>query len=135
MKRTIIILLVISLLCSMSLPVAATTEEKIIQPRWSYFSTVTASLDVNWLGVATYSGSAQVRGAYTVKTVVYLQQNKDGNWVTLDTLSSTSVTTAGIQGKYVVERGYTYRATVVAYVYDDNGIILESASSTDTFIF
>ena len=42
MKRTMIILLVVLLSISMAVPAAATTEENIIQPKWSYFTAITA---------------------------------------------------------------------------------------------
>lgn len=135
MKRILIISFVILLMISMAIPVAATIEESVIQPRWSYFTAISASLDINWLGVATYSGSAQVSGAYNVKTVVQLQQLKNGSWTTLDTLSFTGLVSAAGQGRLAVERGYTYQAYVVAYVYDANGSILESVTTTDTFVF
>lgn len=135
MKRTLLIVLVIILTISMSVPASATTEENVIQPRWSYFTAIAASLEINWLGIATYSGSAQVNGAYNVKTVVRLQQLNSGRWITIDTLSFTGLVSAAGQGKLAVESGYTYQAYVVAYVYDANGNILESVSATDTFVY
>ena len=135
MKRFFVILLVALLTISMAVPAVATTEESVIQPRWSYFNTVAAGLNINWLGVATFSGSAQVNGAYTVKTVVYLRQYKDGQWKTLKSVSSTSAVTCGAEGSLAVESGCTYQAYVVAYVYDANGNVLESVSATDSFVF
>ena len=135
MKRTMIILLVVLLTITMAVPAAATTEENIIQPKWSYFTAITANLDINWLGVASFSGSAQVNGAYTVKTVVYLRQYKDGQWTTLKSVSSTSVSTCGAEGRLAVESGCTYQAYVIAYVYDANGNVLETISYADTVTY
>ena len=114
MKRTTALLLIVGLLCAMATPVGATTNENTIQPRWAYLNTVVASLDINWLGVATCEGTAVVRGSMDVKTVVRLQQKLDSGWYTVETWSDTGTGAAGASGKIAVARGYDYRVTVSA---------------------
>lgn len=67
-----------------------------------------------------------------VKTVVRLQQKLDSGWYTVKSWSDTGTCTAGASGSYAVARGYDYRVTVSAYVYDDNGNIVETGSSSDS---
>lgn len=132
MKRVIAIFIVIGILCSIAIPVAASTNEGVIQPRWSYLDAVVASLNINWLGVATCEGSAVAHSSVDVEVVVRLQQKLDSGWYTVETWSDTGTGAAGASGKIAVARGYDYRVTVSAYVYDDNGNIVETGSSSDS---
>lgn len=135
MKRIICLMMIIVVLCSMVGPVSATTADNMIQPRWSYLNSVTAYLDINWLGVASCTGSAIARNDVEVKVVVNLQQLTDTGWATVNSWSSTGNITASASGRYAVYRGYTYRVTVTGYVYDSNGKIIETGSAIDTFVF
>lgn len=132
MKRAIRILLIIGIICSMAVPFVVTATENAVQPRWSYLDSVHAYLDINWLGVATCEGSATARSLVDVKTVVRLQQKLDSGWYTVKTWTDTGTANAGTSGKIAVARGYDYRVTVSAYVYDDNGNIVETGSSSDS---
>ena len=132
MKRIAAILVVIGILCTMIIPVSAATNDNTVQPRWSYLNAVYAYLDINWLGVATCEGSAVVRGSYDVEVIVRLQQKLDSGWYTVKSWSDTGTGGAGASGSYAVARGYDYRVTVSAYVYDDNGNIVETGSSSDS---
>ena len=132
MKRAFAILIVIGILSAIAVPVAASSNENIIQPRWSYLDSVHAYLDINWLGVATCEGSATARSLVEVETIVRLQQQTDTGWSTIKTWSSTGTASASAGGKYAVARGYDYRVTVSGYVYDDNGNIVETGSSSDS---
>ncbi len=135
MKRLLILLLAFFVMGSCFIPVDATARENLIQPRWSYVSELSANISIDWLGVATCTGGADTYGSYTVKTVVYLHQYVDSEWDMLKSWSATGISSTGVEGKFAVARGYTYRVTVVAYVYDSNGKILETVSTTDTAIF
>lgn len=132
MKKTVSVLAVIVMLCGLVTPVAATANESTIQPRWTYLNSVYAYLDINWLGVATCEGNAIAGSSVQVKTVVRLQQKLDSGWYTVKSWSETGTGTASAGGKIAVARGYDYRVTVSAYVYDDNGNIVETGSSSDS---
>lgn len=132
MRRLAALLMVIGILCTMIVPVAAASNENTVQPRWTYLNSVYAYLDINWLGVATCEGAAVIRSSMEVKTVVRLQQKLDSGWYTVKSWSDTGTCTAGASGSYAVARGYDYRVTVSAYVYDDNGNIVETGSSSDS---
>ena len=132
MKRTITTLMIIGIICSLAIPFAASATESIVQPRWSYLDSVYAYLDINWLGVATCEGSAIARSSVEIKTVVRLQQLTDTGWSTMKSWSDTGTLNASAGGKIAVARGYDYRVTVSAYVYDDNGNIVETGSSSDS---
>lgn len=132
MRRTAALLMVIGILCTMIVPVAAATNESTVQPRWTYLNSVYAYLDINWLGVATCEGTAVARSSVDVEVVVRLQQKLDSGWYTVESWSDTGTGTAGTGGKIAVARGYDYRVTVSAYVYDDNGNIVETGSSSDS---
>ena len=96
-------------------------------------ATVTAYLDINLLGVATCEGSATARALVDVKVTVRLQQLTDTGWSTIKTWSATNEGCSSASGKYAVYSGYTYRTTVSAYVYDEDGNIIETGSASDTF--
>lgn len=133
MKRLFCIFLVLVMLSLMILPAAAT--EVTIQPRWTYLDTVSAALDINWLGVASCSGQGFVRSSNKIEVVVILQQYSNTGWVTLKSWSSTGTTSALASGQYAVAHGYTYRVNVFAYVYDSDGNIIESGSSSQSRVF
>lgn len=133
MKRLFCFFLILAMLSLMILPAAA--SEASIQPRWTYLNSVSASLDINWLGVASCSGQALVRSSDKIEVVVILQQYSSTGWVTINSWSSTGTTTTRASGQYAVARGYTYQVNVVAYVYDSNGNIIESGSASQSRVF
>ena len=138
MKKVITILLVAILLVSVVTPVHAVSNveaETAIQPRWTYLNTVSAYLSINALGIATCEGSAIATVVQDVKVVVRLQQLTDTGWSTIKSWSATNAGASSAEGKYAVYKGYTYRTTVAAYVYDDSGNIIETGSASDTFVY
>ena len=135
MKRIICLFLVLFCVSSMFLSAAAATLEDEIQPRWSYLNSVAADLDINWLGVATCTGSAVARDSVTIELCIYLQQRTQSGWETLRTWTSTGEVSSGVQGQYAVYKGFTYRVIVSAVVYDIQGNILETGSASDLFIY
>lgn len=138
MKKVISLLLAVVLLASVAIPAyatPATESESVIQPRWSYLDTVTAYLDINTLGIATCRGTATAHVLWDVKVTVRLQQLTDTGWYTVKSWSATELATTSVSGKYAVYSGYTYRTTVTAYVYDENGSLVETGSASDTFVY
>lgn len=138
MKKVFSLLLAALLLLSSTFPVNAVAPEQSItavQPRWTYLHTITAFIDINFLGVATCEGTAVSRVVKDVKVVVRLQQETDTGWSTLKTWTDTGAGSAVASGSYAVARGYTYRTVSSVYVYDDNGNIIETGSASDTFYY
>lgn len=133
MKRIIAVLLTICLMSAMAIPATAISPPTTVQPRWTYLDTVTSYLNINYLGIATCEGSATAGALVTVEVTVRLQQLKDTGWATIKTWTSTGTGTASASGNYAVYRGYTYRTSVTSYVYDANGNLIETGTSTDTF--
>lgn len=135
MRKSIAFVLIIAMTIALVLPVSAATVDPI-QPRFNYINTVYAELSIDELiGVATCSGVMSSRYAKPVKIIVRLQQYRDGSWVTLRTWSATGTIGASYNGQYAVSSGYTYRASVTAYVYDADGGILETATATDSYYY
>ena len=138
MKRAISILLVAIIMFSAASPVYAVSpaeSESSIQPRWTYLNTVSAYLNINVLGIATCEGSAIANVVQDVEVIVRLQQLTDTGWSTIKSWSATNAGASSAEGKYAVYKGYTYRTTVAAYVYDNNGNIIETGSASDTFVY
>lgn len=88
MKKVFSLLLATLLLLSSSFPVNAIAPELSVvsvQPRWTYLHTVTASLEINLLGVAKCKGTAVSGSVKDVKITVRLQQETATGWSTLKT--------------------------------------------------
>lgn len=135
MKKVISLLMVTVIVCTMVLPVSATTGDNTVQPRWTYLDSVYAHLDINWLGVASCEGRATAGDFVTVKVVVRLQQLQDTGWATIKSWTATDTQTVGTSGTYAVYSGYTYRVSVTGYIYDSNGNLVEAGTATDTFVY
>lgn len=138
MKKVFSLLLATLLLLSSAFPVNAVEPEQsviTVQPRWTYLYSVTASLDINLLGVATCRGTTACGSVRDVEIIVRLQQETATGWSTLKTWTDTGSGSAIASGSYAVARGYTYRTVSSVYVYDDNGNIIETGSASDTFYY
>ena len=138
MKKVLSLLFAICLLLTVCFPVNAITSEQsvtIVQPRWTYLQTVTASLNINLLGVATCDGTGTSRVIKDVKIIVRLQQETDTGWSTLKTWTATASGAVGAGGSHAVAKGYNYRTVSSVYVYDDDGNIIETGSASDTFYY
>lgn len=133
MKRFLSLILIAMVIFSMAVPASAAVADNMVQPRWSYLNSVTAYLNINFLGIATCEGTATARVGETVEVTVRLQQLKDTGWATIKTWTSTGTGTAAASGNYAVYSGYTYRTSVTGYVYDSDGNLLETGTATDTF--
>lgn len=133
MRRLFCFVLVLLMVCTMVLPAAASQD--VVQPRWTYLSSVSAALQINGLGIASCSGQALVTSSNRIAVYVTLQQYTDSGWVTLRSWSATGKTTTMAGGQYAVARGYTYRVNVTAYVYDGRGNVIETGSASKTCVF
>ena len=135
MKRVITIFILIAFIITLVPSASAATAENTIQPQWDILNSVTADLEINWLGIATCAGRATAGEFVTVKVVVKLQQLTDTGWTTLKSWTVTDTQSAFASGTYAVHRGYTYRVSVTGYIYNSNGTLVETGTATDTFVY
>ena len=133
MRRLFCFILVLLMLFTMVLPTAA--SQATVQPRWIYLDFISASLDINALGVASCRGQAAVSSTNRIAVYVTLQQNTSSGWVTIRSWSATAIGAAQASGQYAVARGYTYRVNTVVYVYDGRGNVIETGSTSQTRVF
>lgn len=135
MRRLFTFFVILTILASIVIPAHAATSVNTPQPRWSYLNSVSANININSIGIATCSGRATARENITVKVVVRLQQLTDSGWSTIKSWTVTDTVSAYASGSYAVYSGYTYRTSVTGYVYDSNGNLLETGTSTDTYVY
>ena len=133
MRRLCCFILILLMVGTMIVPVAAL--QTVVQPRWTYLTSISASLDINALGVASCGGRALVHSTNRIAVYVTLQQYTDSGWVTIRSWSATATTATQVSGQYAVAHGYTYRVNVFAYVYDGRGNIIETGSTSKTCVF
>lgn len=128
MKKCISIVSVVLLVIVMIIPVQAAT----IMPRYTYINSFYARLEIDatW-GIATCEGEISTRNPHPVKINVYLQQYKNGQWVTLKSWTSEDLINASLMRHYAIDQGYKYRIYVEGYVYNSNGQIIETTSEAE----
>ncbi len=108
----------------------------IVQPRFTYLDGVAAGLSIdNTWGIATCSGNTSTSYNRNVKVVVRLLQLNNGTWQILRSWQGTGPMTCEASGSCAVARGYTYRTSVIAYVYNSDGTIAESGQAQQTVFF
>lgn len=128
MKRMFSFALVIVMISAAVIPTNAATDDQI-SPYYTYVGSVYANLSLDeTLGVATCTGRVTAKSVAPVKVIVYLQMYKNGTWTNLTSWTSTGTTVTSATGKYAVARGYMYRTYVIGYVYNSDGLPVESAS-------
>lgn len=130
MKRIITGILAFILILGMILPVSAAVANPItpVEPMYDYVNLVYARLEIgeDW-GMTTCTGTITAKQLLPVKVIVRLQK-LDGYWQTIKSWSATGTGSASHTGNYAVYSGYTYRVSVIGYVYDSNGNIIETAT-------
>jgi len=134
-KRIISWCLALLLFCGMPLNVIAATPDRV-QPRFTYIDTVAAglSIDTTW-GIATCTGSMSTCYNRSVKVVVRLLQLKNGEWEELRSWQGTGQMSCEASGTYAIARGYTYCTDVTAYVFNSEGMVVESGVSQKIVVF
>ncbi len=107
----------------------------MIQPCWSYVSTVGGSIDISPLSIATVSGCGSAASLQVTKTVckVNIQQLKNRKWTTLNTWTATSnMRFASVSKKYwAVPHGYSYRLYVELQAYNGTKLLETGSSIVD----
>lgn len=129
MKRIISFLVVCTLLTALAIPVAAESFSSV-QPRYTYVSSVRATLSINTTtGITTCTGGIVAKNVQPVKVVVSLQKDMGTYWKTITSWSGTGTMSTEITNRYAVASGNTYRVYTAGYVYDSNNNLLESATA------
>lgn len=130
MKRITSILVICTLLIALAIPVSAESYPSV-QPRYTYVSSVRASLSINTTtGIATCTGGVVAKNLQPVEVVVSLQKDMGTYWKTLTSWSGTGTMDIQITNNYAVASDNLYRVYVAGYVYDSNNNLLESATAT-----
>lgn len=129
MKRFLLFTITLLIFVSSVLPASAAVKDEV-ELLYTHINSVSAglSIDETW-GIATCSGGVDAKKILPVKVTVNLQVYKDGYWQTLKTWSETGTATANTSFSYAIASGYKYRTYTIGYVYNSEGVILESASA------
>ena len=130
MRRCLSAALAVILVVLFAVPCfAATANEDVIMPRYTYFELLTAGLIIDEnTGISTSDASCYVMNGYTAKVVCKLQRERTNGWLTLKTWTATGTDYAEIDQDWAVYSGYAYRIVVTFYVLDTDGTILESTA-------
>lgn len=132
--RYAIVIALVVCLTIVPIEVSAMVETPVtdqVEPRFVAINTIYSLLQIDESsGIATCVGEVRAKDMVPVEVVVQLQQLEDGMWNTLYTWSNTGTLFASKSGNYCVPRGYTYRTRVTAFVYDNDGNIVESGSGS-----
>lgn len=129
MKKLISVLIIIALICTCVIEVAA-YEQDGIMPLFENINSVYASLSIDQsLGVTTCTGRIVAKDMYPVSVDVVLQVKENGKWEEVCSWSASGTYTASCTEYYAVYSGYEYRVLTWGYVHDSNGRIIESGSA------
>jgi len=134
MKKTISLIIVLTILFSFSTQALATnekaTEEFEITPMWINLMTLSASIKIDSLGIATCtSNMTQSLSDGTSKLIMNLQKlNSDNNWVTIATWTKEGSMKCINSTYRAVSKG-TYRLSATGKVYDSSGNFIESGTT------
>lgn len=137
MKRFVCILLALILMASVATPaMAATQNEQVISPRYTYIMTNSVTLTIDeTTGVATCNAYCYATSNYTVVVECELQQYINSDWSTLKTWTASGTRIASLNKSWAVYSGYSYRAYATYYIYDGNGNLLETATNSNSKVY
>ena len=136
MKKVFVILLATIMLFSMAIPAYAALPDPPVSPQYKHINSYSVVLDINEsLGVASCYATCYQLGADTVEIEYKLQRYTGSSWVTIKTWTSTGTTYASISKTWPVSSGYTYRGKAIFRVYDSSGNLLETGSTSRTYIY
>ncbi len=114
---------------------AAEFEKEIITPKFTYIDSFYNDFEISDSGKASVSSYLSVDNSNQVKITGYLQQFKDGSWMTVKSWSNTSSGNDVVLKKdWTVASGYTYRYVSYGYVYVD-GSVVESTRNESSKIY
>lgn len=137
MKRIILQLLTIFMVLLLSIPCYAVgVEEPTVSPRYSHINNNSVSITIDEdTGIAQCEACCYTVGQYTVEVVCKLQKYTGAYWATLKTWYASGTRYAYASGERAVDSGYTYRVYVTFSVRDSAGNLLESDTSTQSYVY
>lgn len=135
MKRILTLLIAIILLLSVASSASAAIVEPV-QPQFTYIRLLDKRLSINENdGTATCYADCSVNTGLTIVINGTLRQYKDGDWVDLKSWVSVGSRFASMENSWKVSSGYLYRFSVTYKVYNSSGILLESHSAFDSYVY
>lgn len=128
MRRCLSAALAVILVVILAVPCfAATANDNVIMPRFTYFELLTASFIIDEdTGISSSNASSYSVPGYTNKIVCKLQRERTNGWTTLKTWTATGTRYADIDQDWAVYSGYNYRIVVTFSVLDSDGTVLET---------
>ena len=128
MRRCLSMALAVMLVVLLAVPCfAATANDNVIMPRFTYFELLTCGLTIDEsTGVSSSNASSYSVPGYTNKIVCKLQRERTNGWTTLKTWTATGTRYADIDQDWAVYSGYNYRIVVTFSVLDSDGTVLET---------
>lgn len=103
-------------------------EKVAISPMYVAVNEFSNSFDMQVGGKTVYTSFLRSSVTNDVRLYGYVQQFKNGNWVTVHNVSNLSNNgIASLAGYYYVPKGFDYRYKVFGYAYA-NGSLIESVS-------
>lgn len=137
MRRIVLVLLVVALLLSLSVSVAATeVDDIVVSPRYTHILSNTVGLSIDEsTGKASCSAYCVTRDMYTVEVECKLQIYTNYTWYNLRTWTASGTRFAAVDKTWIVSSGYTYRVHAIFRVYDAQGNLLEEVTSNDGYVY
>lgn len=134
MKKSILCVMAILLICSFAVSVFATQNDQTpIMPRYTYISTTIVNLSIDkTTNVTTSYAHCHTYDDYEIQVTCQLQRYNNSKWNTIKTWTKSGIGYVDFEKNWAVPSGYTYRAYVTFKVYDSNGNVVESVSRYDS---
>lgn len=125
-KKSLVCLILCLLVISQIFAINANAEE--IQPRYTYISSIGATLTTNYAKTKlTISADLCSRTASTAVLNCSIQYYDDGYWRNLESWYRSDTKNVSLEQTYSnANPNYVYRLLVRAYVYANDGTLLDS---------
>ena len=130
LKKIIFLVLFILVFTTCMFPLSLGVEAKQVTPMWSLMAYGDCSIAQISSGFVEITGETQAFSSYDiVKVTLKLQQYKNSQWNTVQTVTFTEYDSDYVYGfrQYFVETGYNYRTVADHYVKE--GITVETTQS------
>lgn len=137
MKRLISLLLVLVMLAIVVTPCLAVEQDtSTVTPRYAYIAANSVYFTINEsTNVTTSDVFCRTYDNYEIQIVCQLQRYNNSKWNTVKTWTSSGMKSATLVKSWAVPSGYTYRAYVTFYIYNNNGTLIETATNSNSKYF
>lgn len=137
MKRVYSLLLAVVMLSIMITPcLAVENKASAITPRYAYIATNFVDFSINQsTNVTTSNVYCCTHDNYEIQITCKLQRYNNSKWNTIKTWTTSGMEDVSLTKSWAVASGYTYRAYATFYIYDSDGILLETASNSNSKYF